>query len=101
MPLPVPGLAAPVDTGAVIAHRALTPMDGGTMTMRAPVLVSLKTAHLPPFNSELRSPEPETDYRMKSTVPALRSTFAVRLSAPIHADACTWLPDRSLAHQGR
>jgi hypothetical protein len=35
MPLPVPGLAAPVDTGAVIAHRALTPMDGGTMTMRA------------------------------------------------------------------
>ena len=43
----------------------------------------------------------EMDYRAKSTVPTLRSTFAVRLSAAIHADACTWLPDRSFAHQGR
>src|SRR5947207_13756417 len=43
----------------------------------------------------------ETAYRTKSTTAALRSTFVVRLPAPIHADACTWLPDRSFAHQGR
>lgn len=43
----------------------------------------------------------EAAYRAKSTTAALRSTFVVRLPAPIHADACTWLPDRSFAHQGR
>lgn len=38
-------------------------------------------------------------YRKKSTVAALRSTLAVRLSAPIHARACTW--DNVFAHHGR
>jgi hypothetical protein len=43
----------------------------------------------------------ETAYRTKSTTAASRSTFVVRLPAPIHANACTWLPDRSFARQGR
>jgi len=50
--------------------------------------------------TRLWMPSPRV-HRTKSTVPALRSTLAVRLPAPNHAELWTWLPDRSLAHQGR